>query len=493
MIDWSKMIKSLSRNILYEAILIFLMVIIGYGYFSSERDPNVNSRLALVKAFVDEGRLEIDSYHNTELYTIDKSYFNGHYYSDKAVGTAALGVLAYYPVRWIYAHEGWRLTPRLFREWMTFLVVSLPTAFIAPFLYVLIQQITASPTRSLIITLSISLGTPIYKYGTAFYGHTLATVFYFLAFLIWFYARRQRSISLPWAFISAFLLGCTVLTEFPTVVLVFLISPYILFTLYQSRQLSNWKIYVIMAAGFVIPICLQLSYNYNIFGTPFITGYSHESLPAFRVAHGTDFMGIGWPDLRVFFYQTFHPSLGIFWQSPILFLAIIGWFFMAKKEEYRTEMYWTMGVIALYILFFSGYFDWQGGVVFSPRHLIPILPFFALPLAFTPKRVAIPLLMAGLVSLFQNLLMAASGFEGLYEYIHALLDGTYVLANKGMLFYEVCLPNVINGHLMNNRGIQLLGLQGPLSLLPLLVLEFVLLIVYFKLIQPESKSKERPI
>jgi hypothetical protein len=475
--------KSLNRNILLQTIIIFLMVVIAYGYFSSERDPNVNSRLALVKAFVDEGRLEIDSYHNTELYTIDKSYFNGHYYSDKAVGTAVLGVLAYYPVRWIYAHEGIRLTPRLFREWLTFLAVSLPTAFLAPFLYVLIYQITASTAMSLIITLAISIGTPIYKYGTAFYGHTLATVFYFLAFLIWFYARRQRSISMPWAFISAFLLGCTVLSEFPTVVLVILISPYIIYTLYQSRQLSNWKIYALMAAGFLIAIYPQLSYNYNIFGTPFITGYSHESLPAFRAAHGTDFMGIGWPDLRVFFYQTFHPSLGIFWQSPILLMAIIGWFFMAKQEEYRAELYFTIGVIVLYILFFSGYFDWQGGIVFSPRHLIPILPFFAFPLAFTPRKIAIPLLIAGMISVFQNLLMAASGFEGLYEYIHTTMDGTYILPNKGMLFYQVCLPNVINGNLMNNRGIQLLGLQGPMSLLPLLIFEVFLLIGYFMLIK----------
>jgi hypothetical protein len=479
--------KSLNRITLHQAILIFLMVVIGYGYFSSERDANINSRLALVKAFVDEGRFEIDSYHNTELYTSDKSFFNGHYYSDKAIGTAVLGVVAYYPVRWIYAHEGIRLTPRLFREWLTFLAVSLPTALIAPFLFVLIKQITANTTMSLIITLSISLGTTLYKYGTAFFGHTLAAVFYFLAFLIWFYARRQRSISMPLTFISTFLLGFMVITEYPTLVLVFLLSPYILFTLYESRQLTNWKIYVIMAIGFVIPICLLLYYNNNIFGTPFTTGYSHEYVPMFRAAHATNFMGIGWPDLRVFFYQTFHPSLGIFWQSPVLLLAIIGWFFMAKMEEYRIEMYLTIGVIVLYILFFSGYFDWPGGVTFTPRHLIPILPFFALPLAFIPKKFTIPLLIAGLISIFQNLLMAASGFEGLYEYIHALLDGPYVLGNKGMLFYKVCLPNVINGFLMNNRGIQLLHLEGPGSLLPLLFLEIGLLIVLLMLVQHERR------
>ena len=55
--------KIYSWNTVCEAILVFVMVLIAYGYFSTERDANINSRLALVKAFVDEGRFEIDSYH----------------------------------------------------------------------------------------------------------------------------------------------------------------------------------------------------------------------------------------------------------------------------------------------------------------------------------------------------------------------------------------------------------------------------------------------
>jgi len=482
--------KLFSGNTIYESILVFLMVAIGYGYFSSERDVNANSRLAVVKAFVDEGRFEIDSYHASELYTSDKSYFEGHYYSDKAIGTAVLGVFAYYPVRWVYEYEDIRLTPRLFREWLTFLAVGLPTALIAPFLYFFIIQITGDPARSFIITLAISLGTPLYKYGTAFYGHSLAAVFCLLAFLIWFRARRHGSISLPLAFVSTFLMGFMVITEYPTVILVSLLTLYILFTLYQFRRLFDWRIYIATAAGFIIPTCLLLYYNNSAFGSPFTTGYSHEHLQIFKEAHSTGFMGVGWPNPWTFFYQTFHPSLGIFWQSPILVLSLIGWFWMGKKEEYRAEIYFTISAVVLYILFFSGYYDWSGGVAFSPRHIIPILPLFAIPLAFTPKKFSIPLLVTALVSIFQNLLMAASGFEGLYEYRQSLVDGGHILAGQGILFYEVCLPNVINGYLTNNRGIQLLGLNGPLSLLPLLALELVLSIVYFKLINPERESKQ---
>ncbi len=482
--------KSLfTKKILYEALLIFLMVGIGYGYFSTERDVNINSRLALVKAFVDEGRFEIDSYHGSELYTNDMAVFNGHYYSDKAIGTAVLGVFAYYPVRWIYAHEDIRLTPRLFREWLTFLAISLETALIAPFLYILIKRITASTARSFFITLAICFGTPLYKYATGFYGHSLAAALYFLAFLIWFYAKRNRSISLPLTFLSSFFLGFMVITEYPTAVLVFLLSFYILYTLYQCGQLANWKIYAVMAAGFGIPISLLFYYNYSISGTIFTNTYAHEYLPIWQAAHSQNFMGIGFPNLKVFFYETFHPSLGIFWQSPGLLLAVIGYFFMAKEADYRAELYFTLGVIFLYILLFSGYFDWVGGVSFTPRHLVPIMPLFALPLAFLPKKFSIPTLIIGLVSVSQNFLMAASGFEGLYEYIHTIVKDVEFIGNKGMVFYEVCLPNILNGNLTNNRGIQLFHLQGPVSLLPLLVLEFGLLVIFFLWTQRERKTQ----
>ncbi len=484
-----KLKNLLSEKILYEALLIFLMVVIGYGYFSTERDVNINSRLALVKAFVDEGRLEIDSYYSAELYTNDMAVYNDHYYSDKAIGTGVLGILAYYPVRWIYVHEGINLTPRLFREWLTFLAISLPAALIAPFLYILLKQITSNIIKSLLITLASSFGTPLYKYSTAFYGHSLAAVLYFFAFLIWFYAKRDRSISLPLTFVSSFFLGFIVITEYPTVVLAFLLSLYILYTLYQLQQLSNWKMYAIMALGFGIPICVLFYYNYSIYGTLFTTTYSHEYLQIWKTAHSNNFMGIGFPNLKVFFYETFHPSLGIFWQSPVLLLAVIGWLFMAKKEEYRAEFFFSIVVIILYILFFSGYFDWFGGVAFTPRHLIPIMPLFALPLAFLPQKFSIPLLITGLISLFQNFLMAASGFEGLYEYRFALINGIDIVGNKGMVFYEVVLPNIINGNLTNNRGIQLLHLQGPLSLLPLLFLEFGLLVIFFILSQHEREPQ----
>lgn len=473
--------KVYSWNTIREATLVFFMVLIAYGYFSTERDVNINSRLALVKAFVDEGRFEIDTYHRSELYTVDKSYFNGHYYSDKAVGTATLGIIAYYPVRYIYYMEGIKLTPRLFREWLTFLAISLPTAMLAPFLFAFIKDVTSKTYLAFIITMAIMLGTPLFKFATSFYGHSLTAAFYFLSFLIWFYAKRQGSISLPLAFLSAFLLGFIIIMEYPTVILVSMLLLYILFTLYKLKQLANWRVHAGMAVGGILPICLQLYYNYSVFGSPFTTGYSHEATEIFKEAHASNFMGIGLPDPLGFFYQTFHPSVGIFWLSPILFIALLGYFFMAKRPEYRAEMIFSLSAIIIYILFFSGYYAWWGGYTFAPRHIIPILPLFVLPLMFVPEKLSIVLWMTALVSMGQNLIMAASGFDGLPEYYESMLVGRHIVTSKAMLIYEICLANVLNNNLMNNRGLQLLGLQGLSSLVPLIILELGLTTLFFKL------------
>jgi hypothetical protein len=202
-------------------------------------------------------------------------------------------------------------------------------------------------------------------------------------------------------------------------------------------------------------------------------------------------MGIGIPDIRVFFYQTFHPSVGIFWLSPVLLMALVGWFFMSRQAEYRAELLFSLVTIICYILFFSGYYAWWGGYTFAPRHIMPILPLFAIPMAFVPEKFSPLMLLTSLISIFQNLIMAASGFDGLPDYYETMLKGRLIIENKGMLVYEICLRNLLNDHLMNNRGLQLFRLHGPASLLPLFILElglFIPLIIWKSSVNKSGKT-----
>jgi len=473
--------KSPTPGLWREAVLVFLVTLVAYGYFSSERDVNINSRLALVKAVVDEGRLEIDSYHSAELYTNDKAFFNGHYYSDKAIGASVLGVAAYYPVRWVYYQMNLHLTPRAFREWVTFLAVSLPAAMLAPFLYLFVRLLNRKRGTAFLVTMGICLGTPLFKYGTAFYGHTLAAVFFFLAFLIWVRIRQKSTAPLFSVFISGFLMGFTLITEYPTAILLFTLSIYIFVTLYGIQQHWNWKIYAALFLGFGVPVLLLALYNLRVYGSPFTVGYLHEADSTFREAHATSFMGINLPNALVMYYMTFHPMLGIFWQSPVLLLGFVGWGFMTSHKEARLEMTFSLVSVLLFISVISGYYMWWGGVAFTPRHLVPILPLFVIPLAFLPERLSPLVLAAVAVSFFQNLLITASAETGLVEFLGSAIKGNLIPLDPGSVVYKIGLPNVINGEMMNNRAVQFPGLEGPKSFIPLLCIEALLVALFFKI------------
>jgi hypothetical protein len=89
------------------------------------------------------------------------------------------------------------------------------------------------------------------------------------------------------------------------------------------------------------------------------------------------------------------------------------------------------------------------------------------------------------ISVFQNLVLTASGFEGLGTYFGERLKPIWkkhgIIQPKGILVYDICLPNVIKGNLENNRGIDLFGLKGLSSLLPLLFFELTFLLAFIKL------------
>ena len=75
------------------AIALFLVLLACYAYFPPRwAEWNQNSRFDLVLAIVDDHSVQIDRYVAN---TGDYAYLDGHYYSDKAPGTALLGVPVY--------------------------------------------------------------------------------------------------------------------------------------------------------------------------------------------------------------------------------------------------------------------------------------------------------------------------------------------------------------------------------------------------------------
>jgi hypothetical protein len=81
-----------------ELVLVYLMALVAFGYFAGTwEDGNTYSRMSLVVAIAREHRFEIDTAQTAhewrQFRTADRSSFDGHYYSDKAIGASLVGAL----------------------------------------------------------------------------------------------------------------------------------------------------------------------------------------------------------------------------------------------------------------------------------------------------------------------------------------------------------------------------------------------------------------
>lgn len=471
-----------------------MMALTAYGYFYPVGDWNTFSRLSLVKAVVEENHFEIDSYHRTSLPTEDEAFFNGHYYSDKAIGTALLGMEFYFPLLAIYNVFGWRMDIITFQQLVTFFAVSLITAFLAPLFFSLVKQISGDRWFALFISAAVCLGTPIYIYSTVFYGHVLAGLFLFVVFLLWFNMQNEGQISPFKTFISGYLLAFAFITEYTTSIIVFALLLYIAYILRKKEQLLNPRVYIFLALGIFLPLAVAMTYNYTVFKNPFSTGYSYEASELYSKAQLTGFMGIGLPNLKVLFYLTFHTTMGIFWQSPVLLLAFPGWVAMwrGNNSRYRIEGILSFGIILLYFLAISGYFAWWGGLAYSPRFVIPALPFFIIPLAFLPQKLYKVAFFLTLISILQMFVAVASTNFGLYEITMrpGLSSDNFYEMFQNSTIYNVALQNFRMQSFNANFGHQLFGLEGPASLIPFLIAEVLILIVFFNVDRLLPKTRQ---
>jgi hypothetical protein len=449
-----------------RVLLVFLLLAFSYGYYAHDPGANGNSRLDLTFAIVQEGRLTIDSYHDQEgTQTIDKSFYNGHYYSDKAIGTSLLGVIFYAPMYWLMKLTSFELDLRQIKYFLTFLVIGLPSAITGCLLYILCETISKSKLKAYVATLSVMLGTMCLPFSAIFFGHQLAAAFLFSSFFLIFQLRlkpdlKNKPLYLFWI---GFLLGCAFLVEYTTLVVILPLVTYCVYMFWEKKSpVRNFKKFIYPTLGGLIPLAILMIYNLRIFGSPFSIGYEHLD-NEFQASMSQGLMGISWPRLLVLYYLTFHPAQGLFWQSPVLLLGFVGIYYMLTDKQYRVEGLVIVFSSVFYLLLNSGYFMWWGGASFGPRHLIPMLPFLAIPLVFVPRRLFPLVIILGIISIAQMFIPLA-GFiqvpDDNFSNIGSL--GTFAYST----IYSYCLPQLLKGYFTFNLGEKILGLKSWIILVP---------------------------
>jgi hypothetical protein len=455
------------------------LLVASYASFAQAPASNESSRFAAVRAMVERGGITIDPDAAT---TADLARRGDHVYSDKAPGTALLAVPAYAAyaivVRQLgadlpaFARESQLRGQAALGEDRLFLnpafrravyVCNLSTNVVAgvalglAFLG-LLQRWGVRARDALLATLALGLGSQIFAYSTMFFGHVLAAAALFGAFVC---LDRVPTGPRRWTIAAGFLAGLGVLIELP-VVLGAAILAVSLATMPAPDARTRWRRVAGFAAGAVGPLVALAWYQTVAFGAPWSTGYAHVANPTFAAGMAHGILGVGWPRPVVLLQLLLSPSRGLFYLSPVLALAAWGLVCGVRAPGSRHRALTALAIVVAFWLLNGGYYMWWGGAALGPRHCIPALPFLALGFAwYLPAPgwrgdLFVVLLAVSLVSQLAAVAvspLAPPGVDALFAYVYPqLVHGTVAR-----------LPG------SSNLGMWL-GLHGPASLLPLLLL-----------------------
>ncbi len=381
------------------AYLLVAILSIATLYFYQDPQSNGNSRLALTRAIVEHGNFQIETYQDQpDWRTLDKAFYGGHYYTTKGIGSSLLAVPAYFLLYKLATLLGFALGNTFIKHFLTLLVVGVAFVVNGWVLYLIAHSITRNIWKAMLAALAVSLGTMLWPYSAVYYAHVPAALFAGVAFYLLLRMRlAPETVSMKKLGLAGAAMGLAFITDYTTALI---IAGLIVYALYVMRGKSRTAILVAAMAGALgalLPLTLMFVYNKLVYGNPIAFGYSYTADPLFHQGRTAGFMGISLPDLAAFYHITIDPQFGLFWQSPVLLLAIVGYVVAFKSGIFRFEAILSICVFVSMALLNSGTFMWWGGSAFGPRYLIVALPFFIIPLALIPDRIT--WLLGGLTAL----------------------------------------------------------------------------------------------
>ncbi len=482
--------------------LLFLAALIAYVYFFPRwADPNQNSRLDMVVAVVDDGTFQIDRYVSN---TVDYAKIDGHYYSDKAPGVAWLGIPVYAGLRLLIDlpvitrvterlanSEAFKSTLReegsgvrtdkvrfaIAQIVLSMITNALPTALTVAMIFLLLGRWAggafAPAGARAAVALSYGLLTPAFAYANAFYGHQLSAALLFGGFF-WLQMRGATQLSAVAALGIGLLLGYSVVTEFPAVLVAGALWVYAAWLLLRAKRPV---MLVPMTVGVLLCAAALMIYNNALFGGPLKLGYGNSEL--WEKQHGAGFMSLTMPHLDAMWGISFGAFRGLLLLSPVLALAVPGMVAWWRGGGYRAELALVGWASASMFLFNASSIMWWGGFAIGPRYVLPGLPFFALALAFVWCRPSAPWVKALGVVLALWSLIATWGLT--------LADQAFPPDNLLNPLIEYAVPNWIAGNIARNLG-TIAGLTGVASLLPLGAVTAVLAVVWRRMVAPSDRD-----
>ena len=338
-------------------IILALALLFCYGFFRQVPAWNEYSRYDLVQALVQDGTTSIDRYHEN---TGDKAFYDGHYFSDKAPGTAFLGVPIYVLLALGSEAAGAGAPdPETAVHALAFGVSGVATALLVLLLLRFLRP-TVGERWALVISLGYGFGSLAFPFGAMFFGHAASAFFLFASFyLLW----RWRADGRAWRpLLAGFLAGWAVITEIPVVLGVAVLGGYALW-------LGRGHALRFVAGG--IPVALVFAaYNWISFGGPFDIGYQYATL--FGEQNRQGIVSIVWPSWATAAELLVGPR-GLLRLAPWFLLAPLG-MLAYRRRAVRAEVVVSVAVCVVFLVYNSGALNPLRGVDARPTLPSPGAP-----------------------------------------------------------------------------------------------------------------------
>ncbi|HEX8123588.1 MAG TPA: hypothetical protein VF549_20225 [Solirubrobacteraceae bacterium] len=321
---------------------------------------NQASHFALIRA-LDSGTARIDRW---QAETVDKSRFEGHYYSVKAPG------LAFATLPWFAATDAVGLLdevreagerearedpvadPRaqVVREQRTATWLLGLWAVVLPALALVLLVRSAAervaPGHGTAAAVVLGLCTLVLPYSTLLYAHVPAAALAFGSYLL---ARRERML------LAGLLGGLAVLVEYPVALIVAVLA----------ASARSWR----YLAGGAVGATLLVAYNQWAFGDPLHMSY--DDVVGFS-GQDEGIFGVTLPDPGAAWDLLLAPK-GLLVLTPVVAAGAFG--------LVRARLWVPLAVVVVAFLYDAAYYLPFGGDVPGPRFLVPMLPFLALGIA----------------------------------------------------------------------------------------------------------------
>jgi hypothetical protein len=359
------------------AVVLGILALVVVGPIIAGDTAQSASRYSLTGALADDHSVDLGPYRN--VLGVDRAIYQGHLRSDKAPGQPLLAVPVYLVGRAVGADPAThvRFEGDLGLWWVTLWSAGVPFALLLALMFSLCSQF-ASRRSALGVTIAFGLGSMLLPFAVNLFGHDLAAV---MGFAAWLLVERD-ALSPRRALIAGVLAGAAVCTEYESGIILVVLAAYLVV---RHRARIGWFL-----VGAAPPLGVLAWYQSSAFGAPWRTPSAYFA----GTINGTTEGGYSIPTVRAV-ASVFFGNRGLWIGAPIALLALgaAAWSLRQGNERVRRHAVVGLAIVIPFIVLCAG---WSGFALLEdpgPRFLIPALPFLAVPLAVVWDRIWRPALM----------------------------------------------------------------------------------------------------